>query len=127
MRTPVSIGSVSSRLAAAVTCATAVAKTSPRTFRGVVLDVQQRQVEPDRTTTHRQPVSLDHHPYILGRQCAGDLGEQPAGHQHPTGGLVGDRHLDAVEHFEVETRDDHRAVGHLEDHARGHRDDRTGW
>ena len=36
MRTPVSMGSVSSRLAAAVTCPTAVAKTSPRTFPEVV-------------------------------------------------------------------------------------------
>ena len=133
------MGSVSSRPAATATCCTAWASTSPGDDAGdlrhggqlrVVLDGHRRQAEPAVAARDRGARAVHHDVHRLGGQRAGDVGQQPPGHQHPAG--VADRRvqLDAGGGLVVEAGDREavagRAGGRLEEHSAQDRDRRTG-
>ena len=113
-----SIGSVSSRPAATATWPTASASRSAGDRAGelrhgrqlrVVLDRHGRQAEPAAAAGDRGPGAVDDQVDRLGRQRPGDVGQQPAGHQHPAG--IADRRvqLDPGRDLVVEPGDDSRS------------------
>ena len=135
-RMPVSIGSVSSRPAATATCATACGRARSAAHRAgelrhrrqlrVVLDRHRRQAEPAVAAVDRGAGPVDDQVDRLGRQRAGDVGQQPPGDEHPAG--IADRRveLDPGGGLVVEAGDGQAvAVGtarRLDEHAAQHRD-----
>ena len=76
----------------------------------VVLDRHGRQAEPAAAAGDRRPRAVDDQVHRLGRQRTGDVGQQPAGHQHPTGIADGRVELDPGRGLVVEPG--HRPAGH---------------